>query len=316
MSRAKASLLVMIATVLYGLVSLLVKKAYQAGLSAELVIGMQTFVGVCCLWAMVLHDWKKILQAPYSTRFILFIGGAISSLTSVFYFQSLALLPASLAIILLFQFTWIGILLDALVKRKMPSPNQFISVLVILVGTILATDLSFVDLRDISIAGILFGLGSAIAYSILFFVSGNIANDLPSTVKTGWMSLGSFTIISILYPPIEAFQWGQMTSTIWTWGVIIGLCGIGIPYFLITTSVRYVGSGAASILGSFELPIVIIFSALFLHEEVTWARWIGILFILVGIVIAELKTFRKKPSSSVVSEKQMLKDSTPKAHSK
>ncbi|WP_052807396.1 EamA family transporter [Risungbinella massiliensis] len=307
MNRTKASIWVLIAATFFGLVSLLVKIAYAVGMSAELVIGMQSIVGTSLLLVVGLQDWRNVVQVPHKTKLILMFGGVISSLTSVFYYQSLSLLPASLAIILLFQFTWIGVLLESLTKKQMPKWNQLLSVSVILVGTIFSADLSWTELREISIAGILLGLGSAFTYSSMIFVSGNVANDLTVRAKTVWMTLGSFIMIMTFYPPIEAFQANDFTSTIWMWGLAIGICGVAIPYFMFNTAVRYVGSGLTSILGSLELPVVIICSAFVLHEDVTWIRWVGVFLILIGVVIAEIKWKRKKPVSPIMQEEQIEK---------
>lgn len=304
MNRTKASIWVLIAATFFGLVSLLVKKAYAVGMSAELVIGMQSLVGTSILLIVGLQDWRKVLQVPHKTKLILMFGGVISSLTSVFYYQSLSLLPASLAIILLFQFTWIGVLLEALTKKQVPKWNQLLAVSVILVGTIFSADLTWTELREISLAGILLGLGSAITYSSMIFVSGNVANDLTVRAKTVWITLGSFLMIMTFFPPVEAFQASDFTSTIWMWGIMIGICGVAIPYYMFNTAVRYVGSGLTSILGSLELPVVIICSAFVLHEDVTWVRWMGVFLILLGVVIAEMRWKRKKTLPPLLQEEQ------------
>lgn len=55
-----------------------------------------------------------------------------------FYGFAVEQLPASIAIVLLFQFTWIGVILEAVVDRKLPSREKVISMVILLIGTVLA----------------------------------------------------------------------------------------------------------------------------------------------------------------------------------
>lgn len=91
-----------------------------------------------------------------STLLMLLGGGALSGLTGVFYYQSLQELPASYAIILLFQFTWIGLLVDWVWRKRRPGIWRWTALVCILGGTALAAGLK--DGQPISVTGIILGV--------------------------------------------------------------------------------------------------------------------------------------------------------------
>ncbi len=60
------------------------------------------------------------------------------SMTGIFYAISVEELPASIAVVLLFQFTWIGVIIEAIANRTFPSRDKIISILILFAGTLFA----------------------------------------------------------------------------------------------------------------------------------------------------------------------------------
>lgn len=69
----------------------------------------------------------------------LLISGIPLGLTSLFYYQSLQSLNASLAIIFLFQFVWIGSLFEWFFYKKKPTMGKLISIGILVIGSIFAS---------------------------------------------------------------------------------------------------------------------------------------------------------------------------------
>ena len=57
--------------------------------------------------------------------------GCFIGLTSIFYYGAMQYLPASLAIILMFQFVWIGIILEWIFSKIKPAPVTVLSIILI-----------------------------------------------------------------------------------------------------------------------------------------------------------------------------------------
>lgn len=101
------ALIVFLGGCCYGILSTIVKLAYSAGFSALEVTGGQYLFGVVISFLM---------------------SGIPAGLTGVFYSKSLQTLDAFLAIILLFQFVWIGTLYEWVLQKRKPAGGKLLSI--------------------------------------------------------------------------------------------------------------------------------------------------------------------------------------------
>ena len=68
------------------------------------------------------------------------------SMTGIFYAISVEELPASIAVVLLFQFTWIGVVIEAIANRTFPSREKlYLSLFYSLVHCLRAVSLKVSD---------------------------------------------------------------------------------------------------------------------------------------------------------------------------
>ncbi|MGB7999058.1 MAG: EamA/RhaT family transporter, partial [Anaerobacillus sp.] len=96
-------LLVIIGASSYGVVSTIIKLAMGSGFTASEAVTSQFFIGfVIAVIIFLITNRSKLSFAGVK---ILISAGIFTGLTNIFYGQSLNYLPASLAVVLLFQFT-------------------------------------------------------------------------------------------------------------------------------------------------------------------------------------------------------------------
>ncbi|MDA6161911.1 hypothetical protein OSK10_26990, partial [Escherichia coli] len=88
------------------------KLGLQAGYSVPELTGSQYLFGLLLL--LLSFPFIKKTKITLKQTAALLLTGASLSLTGILYGMSLDRNPASIAVVLLFQFTWIGILLEAL----------------------------------------------------------------------------------------------------------------------------------------------------------------------------------------------------------
>src|SRR5690625_6649537 len=98
--------------------------------------------------------------------------------TTVIYYLSVQYISVSIAIVLLMQSVWIGVLIDALINKIKPDLLKIVAVFVVLGGTILATNLLKSEIV-LDWRGVILGLMAAISYSITIFGSSPVGFDLP-----------------------------------------------------------------------------------------------------------------------------------------
>lgn len=288
MKRLTSSLLVLLGAASFGILSTVVKLSYQAGFNAAEVTGSQVLFGCICLWLISIPSWPHLFHLPVRTIFTLLASGLFTGLVGIFYYYALQTIAASFGIILLFQFVWMGFLVEWLISRKRPTRKQWIAIGIVLVGTFLAAGYQALNFQHLSIIGILLGLLAAASYTGNLTVNGRVATEVPSALRSALMLTGATIITLIVYPPQFLLN-SSLGHGLWLYTVILGLFGVIIPPYLYAIGIPKIGSAMASILGSIELPIVILCSSLILHEQVAFSQICGVVLILLGIIISELR---------------------------
>lgn len=291
--RFKASMLVLLGAASFGILSTFVKLAYNHGFTPGEVTGSQVLIGLVAMWLISLPYWRKIKQMSKRAVFKLIGSGLFTGLTGVFYYYSLQTLDASFAVLLLFQFTWMGLLMDWLLHGKAPGRFQVAGVAVILAGTVLSSGLWMGTTKSIQVSGVGLGLLAAASYTLFIYFSGKVAVEVPTLLRSSWMVTGAAIVVSLIYPP--QFLWnGSLAEGLWLWGGILALFGMILPPYLFAKGAPHLDTGMAAILGAIELPVVIFVSGLLLEERTGWVQWLGISLIFAGIVVSERKTAVKR----------------------
>lgn len=297
-------LLVVIAASSYGVVSTIVKLAMREGFTASEAITSQFFIGFLLASGIFLVTNRSKIN--FNGIKTLVLAGALTGVTNIVYGRSLVYLPASLAVVLLFQFTWIGMLVSCIAKRQFPSRIEFISLIVLFAGTIPAAGLIDVDLTQIPFQGWLWGLAAAVCFSLFIFVNGKPIKGMKTSNRLLLVSFFAFITTAIFQSPEIIWNGTLFHGGLWVYGVALGLFGMIIPVFLFTIAVPKVGSGMSSILSAFELPIAVTVSVILLAETVTFVQILGIVIIVIGIGLPTIKT-RKRDMLLVKRKKRKIK---------
>jgi drug/metabolite transporter (DMT)-like permease len=198
------------------------------------------------------------------------------------------LLPASIAIILLMQYLWISVLIEAVVFKKKPTRKQLLLLCIVLAGTLLAGGL-FSSTIELNLKGVIFGLLAAACHAIFLMTSGRIGNDLPVLKKSALMITGSCLVTFIIFPPLFFFD-GTFLNGLYLWGLSLALLGTVVPPFFFSVGIPRTGVSIGAILSAAELPVATLSSALILKENVDIIKWAGVILILLAIVAIHIKT--------------------------
>lgn len=272
----------------YGFVSPIVKVAYHKGFSATEVTSGQFYYAALLLWLIVLFQTRGKISLKTLSRvdfWRLLALGLLGTGTAVLYYRALTVLPAWLAIILLFQFSWMTFVLDYIVRRRIPTGWQWGGILLIVIGTVLANLHSQIG-HHWSALGMFDGLMSGATYAAFLYINGHVQSPIKPFLRASLITSVSAVAVSAIYPPhVELFvaAWHGM----WVYGLLIGLFSQAIPTSLFAVGVPHVGGSAAAILSSVELPIAVLLAAGLLHEQVSVIGWIGVLFIIAGIAVGQ-----------------------------
>lgn len=189
----------------FGILSTFVKLAYKEGFTVGDVTGTQVFFGLIVLWTIVLLrqlSGSTGNSTTFREKLKLIVMGTSSGLVSIFYYQCVQAVPASIAILLLMQFTWISLVLDAVISRKLPSLLQVGTVGLVLLGTAMAGRLFSGSVPNFDLAGIIYGLLSSFFYSLFLMINGKAGNNMHPTTKSALLLTGACMLIFTVFPPV------------------------------------------------------------------------------------------------------------------
>lgn len=285
----------------YGVLSTFVKLAYGAGFSVTEVIGGQYFFGVLLIWMIFLFTNKQKMKFIQLGKLLL--SGLPFGLTGVFYYQALQSLNASLAIIFLFQFVWIGTFLEWVLFRKKPDMNKMISIVILVIGSILAAGIVVEKGVNISWQGSVWGLLSAITFTISIFLSGSVEKHLPPVQRSTFIATGAFLTVSAIFPPVFLANI-PVVMGVAPYGLLLGLFGVALPPLLFSIGMPHVGPSLGTILSASELPVAVTMASIILAEHVGLSQWLGVVLILGGIAFGNVE--RSKTSSNTVTINKLV----------
>jgi drug/metabolite transporter (DMT)-like permease len=296
--RGFSILLILIGASGYGMLSPLIKLAFEEGHLEGDITSAQATMGMAIMWLLVLVT-PAARRSPFTGPWVklALIGMFGLSLTSIFYNRTLAELDASLSIVLLFQFTWITILMECVASRKWPTPYQSIAVLIVMIGTILSVNLFGADLGRFNAKGLIFGLASAVTYSLFLFAAGRVESSHHPFLKSAWMMTAGTAVIYLFYPPVFLAGTGVDPIPLLVWGAVLGVVGQVVPTVSFIIGIPRVGSTLAAMLGALELPVAVIGALLMLGENVVLIQWMGMVLILGGVLVSEIRVRGEKEAA-------------------
>ncbi|PAV28178.1 hypothetical protein CIL05_17555 [Virgibacillus profundi] len=294
MKRHNAIIIFLVGACFFGLNPLFVKLGYSAGWTLAEINVIQVIIALAVLWTIGIFAIRRhplaVKKLKLKTIVSLMITGSFTGLTSVLYYGSMQYLPASLAVVLLFQFVWVGVLFEWIFNKKRPSWQTTLSVILTMVGVLFAADAFNGGLANMTLLGFILGIGSAFSYTAFVFVSGRVAVDVPATIRTPIMITGAAILIFIIFPPYTTLSSNALAGgSLWLYAGGLALCGMILTPLLFAMSTPHISASLATLLGAIELPVSVVVAYIGLSEYIASSRWLGVLLILLAIMIGEMK---------------------------
>lgn len=276
----------------FGILSTFVKLAYREGYTAAEISVTQACTGMIVLWILYLLTRRQRHRVkPGDWAWLLLTGGGIG-LTSFVYYVSVAYIPASVAIVILMQFTWIGLLMEALLFKKIPSLLQLITTILILVGTWLGSGLAGGSLSGLSVKGLLYAGASAFLYAVYIIANSRVGKSLDTGKKSAVIITGSTLCIFLVNAP-QLLASTHFDTGLLKWALFLSLFGTIIPPLLFAKGIPKVGAGISAVIMTAELPVAIVCSHFILLEPVNGLQWAGVALMLLSMLLLNARYFRK-----------------------
>lgn len=288
-SAIKGGIFVALGASSYGMLTTFVKLANIAGFTTFEVAFSQYLLGTFGLVILdFIYSKKKKYKLEVSTQNIrnLVLAGSSLGITSLLYYFSIQFISVSVAIILLMQSVWLGVAIDAVINKTKPGKLKIGAVIIVLAGTVLATNLLFEAARA-DWRGFILGFLASVSYSVTIFATNHIATELPSLKRSKWMMLGGLVIVALISAPfiISTFH----PAVLYKWGILLAIFGTILPPLLLNFGMPKVNLGIGAIITALELPVAVLMAYFILGERVNGYQWLGIAMIFVAVVVMNLR---------------------------
>ena len=285
----KGSIFIVLGAACYGMLGTFVKMAYYDGFNTAEVTLSQFAIGFAVLLTLTLLKKPATAKENNTTGIKsplkLVVAGTSLGLTSIFYYLSVQYIPVSVAIVLLIQTVWMGVLVEMIMYKRAPGFWKIIAVVTILSGTILATNLLKQSINS-NWTGFGWGLMAALSYTATMYSSNKLELHLPPLKRSLFLILGGLIIILIIFHTSlnQHFSFGIFLS----WGLVVSLFGTVLPPLLFTRGMPLTGIGLGAIIASIEIPVSVSMAHLLLKEPVSLLQWAGVMLILFAVVLMNI----------------------------
>ncbi len=287
----RSAALVLLAGISYGATAPIIKLAHGAGFTwQQITAGQSTYGVLLFLLALAVvrlrgQRWQRL--AP--RQLLKLLGtGVVTCCTCALYSIALGYLPVAVALTLLFQFTWVGVLIQVIATQRAPSKAEVASAAIVLVGTLAASGLLSTELTiDYHPIGMACGMGSAVSCALFMFFTSRVETDLP-TIQRGLVICCGSAILAYTLCPTYLIDGVVLAQA--PFGAPQGLFALLLPVILFGLGGPHLPTGIVSILASAELPTSIVLSLVMLSEPIDAIQAAGVITILVGVVVSQAPT--------------------------
>ncbi len=281
----KAALSVVLAGVLWGIISLFVRRLNAAGLGAMPIALVRMAVSAAAFTGfLAVTDREKLRIRPRD--WWMFAGTGIVSVTlfNGFYFTTIQRSEASVAVVLLYTSPVFVMLLSALLFHERITARKLAALGMTFAGCVLVAGLTG-GAAAIGPDVLLFGLASGLFYA-LYTIFGRVALGRYDT-----MTVTAYTFLFGLAGSLPLGEAGRVAAAVAAEPGLIWYClGIGVvctvlPYLFYTWGLERMESGLAAILVAVEPLVGALIGMTLYQEDCSPSKLAGIALILGSILV-------------------------------
>ncbi len=283
----RASWLVVIATVGMAFKGVWARLAYEDGATVASVLGTRLLWALPLFWLGVVGLFKLGIGRPArrprpSELLIALACGALFLCAAICDFSAIDRIGAGLSRVILFSFPGFVVLIEAVLKRRWPSPRSVLGFGIAWAGLWLVGGLSRAQ-SAADLAGFGLALGSAVLYAVYLSIAQRVTHRLGGPLFAALSNTGATLLAAVLAP--DFFRGGAMPGRASLWVGLMVVISTVLPFFLLFEGVRRIGAERASLLALLGPPVTLLAARLLLNETISGAQICGVGLVMVGVLV-------------------------------
>jgi drug/metabolite transporter (DMT)-like permease len=266
----------------FGLSPVFGKLAISQGFSPLAVVALRTSLAAGALLIIVLLFYRQFLYIFPVGLIGCILAGVINGFGSLLYYLALGKLNASVGQLLYSLYPFF-VALWLILDRQPPSRLTLFRISLATIAVLLLTSVpeSYVDP-----VGVLMMLGAAILYAMHLPINQRVLYEVPAPTVTLYTLLAMSAVVVPAYFIFDR-QWPTENAP---WSPVLGLAFVTffsrLSLFL---GVKKIGGMQTALLGLGELLIAILFSHLWLNEDLTPPQWLGAIGLGLSLILVTLE---------------------------
>ena len=251
-----------------GLTPVFGKLAINFGFSPLAVVALRTSMAAGLVLIVFIIFFRSYLYIFPIGLMGCMLAGLINGLGSILYYMALTRLSASVGQMLYSLYPFFVAVWLILDKQAL-SPLSFLRIGIATVAVLLLTA---IPSHGADWIGALMMLGAAALYALHLPINQRVLYEVPAPTVTLYTLLAMSAVVVPAYLLFD-HQWPSATIP---WWPVFGLTLVtSISRLALFLGIKHIGGMQTALLGLAELLVAILFSYIWLHENLLWTQWLG-----------------------------------------
>jgi drug/metabolite transporter (DMT)-like permease len=278
--------LVALSTMAYGVLPILGKVAYSAGVGVLPLLAWRYVLA-----ALLIAALERNPRPPLRARLRLWAIGSVFVVNSIAYFRALQQIPASVTALVLYTYPVIVALLAALVGVERLTGRALLAAAAAFAGCAL-TARGAPSGVPLALSGVAWALGAALVYASYIVLSSRFGVGVPARVLALHLAQAA-AVVCVAF----ALADGGLALPLDPRG-LLAVAGIGVVSTVVAMTaflagMALVGPTRASVLSSLEVIVTLALAFLLLGERLSPWQWAGAALILGAVAFQNLGVLRR-----------------------
>lgn len=288
-----SKLLIMLAGILWGCMGLFVRPLNEKGLNSWDIVFLRAVLTTVFMALILVIKDRKLFKIKLKDIWC-FLGTGLLSIVffNLCYFKEITITSLSVAAILLYTAPAFVMIISAFCFKEKLTGHKVLALILSFTGLIFVTGVLGGGER-LTVKTLFIGLGAGLGYA-LYSIFGRYALERGYNSYTISFYTFLFATIGTVFfaRPLEVASVVSSSSGSVILSVVFVLVSTVVPYLVYTIGLKSVENGQASIIASIEPVIATLNGIIWFGEKMKFGVIIGIVLVLSGIVVSNIKTHR------------------------
>lgn len=267
------------------------KLAINFGFSPLAVVALRTSMAAALIFLIVVIFYRSFLYIFPVGLFGCILAGLINGLGSILYYMALTRLSASVGQMLYSLYPFF-VAIWMVLDRQPPSRLTLIRIGIATAAMLLLTSLPSNSADPLGVAMM---LGAAILYALHLPINQRVLYEVPAPTVTLYTLLSMSAVVVPAYLIFDT-KWPTISMP---WWPVFGLTLVtSLSRLSLFLGIKRIGGMQTALLGLGELLVTILFSYIWLGEQLSWTQWLGAAGLGLSLLLVRFESPPPLPHSS------------------